>query len=82
VRQLKDTLILDELQAVTERWTNKALLESRAVSMTMRYHHALHGTREGVRNSPETGWASSNRESMPTSVFRREMNSCAAIFAD
>jgi hypothetical protein len=56
----KATLILDELQAASQRWTNKELFDRRAVSMTILHNRVLNGRREGVRSHPETGWASSN----------------------
>jgi hypothetical protein len=82
VIQRKVTLILDELQAVLKRWTNKELLGCRAVLTTMFHEHPLNGSREGVRSHLETGWASSNAESMPTYALLREINSCAAILAE
>ena len=36
-------LILEELQAVKERWTNKELLGRRAVSTTILRNHVLTG---------------------------------------
>jgi hypothetical protein len=82
VTQVKGTLIPGELQAVPERWTNKELLGRRAVSTTMLNYHVIDGMREGMRSHPETGWASSNAESMPTSVFIGAFESSATIFAD
>jgi hypothetical protein len=81
VIQVKDTLTLDELQAVPERWTNKELLGRRAVSTTMLHKHVLNGGREGVRSHPETGWASSNAASMPNSVFLGAIESFATKLA-
>jgi hypothetical protein len=37
---------------------------------------------EGVRSCPEMGWASSNAEAMPTSVFLGAIESFAAIFVE
>ncbi len=76
--QVKDTLILDELQAVLKRWTNKELPGRRAVSTTMLHNHVLNGSREGVRSHLETGWAFSNAESMLTYVFLGAIESFAA----
>ncbi len=75
-------MILDGLQAVLERWTNEELLDRRGVSTTMRHNRGLIGSGEDVRSPLETGGASSNAVSMPTSGFRGAIESFAAIFAD
>jgi hypothetical protein len=75
-------LILAELQAVPARWSNKEQLGRRATSTTMLQYHVLYRSGEGVRSPPETGWASSNAVSMPTSVFLGAIESFATIFAD
>ena len=80
--QAKAPLILDQVQTVPERWTNKELLGRRAVSPTMLRSHVLNGRREGVRSLSETGWASSTAESMPTFFFHGAIESYAVVFAD
>jgi hypothetical protein len=82
VGHFEDTLILEELQAVPKRWTNKELPGRRADSTTMRHHRVRIESGEDVRSPSETGWGSSNAEAMPTYVLRREINACAAILTE
>ncbi len=59
---MEDTLILDELQAVPERWTNKELLGRRAVSTTMLHNHVLTERREGGAEPSGNGMGLLQRE--------------------
>jgi hypothetical protein len=79
VEQVKTTLILDDLQAVSERWTNKELLGRLAASTTMLHNRVLNGGRVGVGSPLETGSASSNAESMLICVFLGATESLAAL---
>ena len=79
--RLKVTLILDELQAVPERWTNEKVLGRRAVSTTMLHNHVLNGKLEGMRRCRETGWAYINAVSMLNSGFLGAIESFAVISA-
>jgi hypothetical protein len=72
-------LIPDELNAVLECWTNKELPGRRSISTTMLHNYVLIESGEGVRSPTETGWASSNAESMLTSVYRGAIGSLAEI---
>jgi hypothetical protein len=46
-------------------------------------YHVIDGSGEGVRSPPETGWASTNAESMPTPVILGAIESFATpIIAD